>query len=246
MNKNNYFDKSFAMSSILSSLENSKKMFKFNHHRVLLRIIFFILFFSNLSFAQSTIQGVVVSIADGDTITVLQDSEQYKIRLYGVDTPEKKQDFGQKAKQFTSGMVFKQHVKVVAYDIDRYGRTVGMVYIGQKCLNEELIKNGLAWIYKRYCSESFCNSWMQLEQEARVNKLGLWIYDNPIPPWDFRRGKSSNNKDKIPGEYHGNVSSLVFHASGCKHFNCKSCTKIFQKREAAVKSGYKPCGICKP
>ena len=63
-------------------------------------------------------------MADGDTITVLQNSKQYKIRLYGIDTPEKKQDFGKKAKRFTSSMVFKQHVKVVAYDSDRYGRTV--------------------------------------------------------------------------------------------------------------------------
>ncbi len=218
-----------------------KKIFR---HTIFYFIILF--FLSGISHAQAPIQGKVVSVADGDTITVLQDSKQYKIRLYGVDTPEKKQDFGQKAKQFTSGMVFKQHVKVVAYDIDRYGRTVGMVYIGQECLNEELIRNGLAWVYKRYCSESFCNNWLQLEQEARTNKLGLWIYDNPVPPWDFRKGKSSDNKDKIPGEYHGNVGSHVFHASSCKHFNCKSCTKIFQDRKSAVDAGYKPCGICKP
>ena len=209
-------------------------------------IFYFIIVFSlsGISHAQSTIQGKVVSIADGDTITVLQDNNQYKIRLYGIDTPEKKQDFGQKAKQFTSDMVFKQHVKVVAYDIDRYGRTVGMVYLGQKCLNEELIKNGFAWVYKKYCSESFCKDWLQLEQEARANKIGLWIYENPIPPWDFRRGKSIKNN--IAGAYHGNVSSLVFHAPGCKHFNCKNCTKVFQGRELAINAGYKPCGICKP
>jgi micrococcal nuclease len=121
-----------------------------------------------------------------------------------------------------------------------------MVYIGQKCLNEELIKNGLAWVYKRYCSESFCNHWLKLEQYAQVNKLGLWIYDNPVPPWDFRRGKSNKSKDKIPGEYHGNVSSKVFHESDCKYFNCKKCTKIFQNRDSAVNAGYRPCGICKP
>jgi micrococcal nuclease len=79
-----------------------------------------------------------------------------------------------------------------------------------------------------------------------VNKLGLWTYDNPIPPWDFRRGKSNKSKVKIPGEYHGNVSSHVFHASDCKYFDCKKCTKLFQNREAAIKSGYRPCGICKP
>ena len=106
--------------------------------------------------AQSSIQGKVVRVADGDTISVLQNSKQYKIRLYGIDTPEKKQDFGQRAKLFTSNMVFKQLVTVVAYDIDRYGRTVGMVYIGQKCLNEELVRNGLAWVCHACVHESEC------------------------------------------------------------------------------------------
>ncbi len=217
-----------------------KKIFR---HIILFSFIN-LLFLSGISYALTPIQGKVVSVADGDTITVLQDSKQYKIRLYGVDSPEKKQDFGQKAKQFTSDMVFKQHVKVVAYDIDRYGRTVGMVYIGQKCLNEELIRNGFAWVYKKYCSESFCNDWLQLERKAREKKLGLWVYDNPIPPWDFRSGKLT--KSNVTGVYHGNVSSLVFHAPDCKHFNCKRCTKVFQDRELAINAGYKPCGICKP
>ncbi len=205
-----------------------------------------VLFLSGISHAQSTIQGKVVGVADGDTITVLQNNRQYKIRLYGIDTPEKKQDFGQKAKKFTSDIVFKKQVTVISYGTGKYGRTIGVVYVGQECLNEALIKNGLAWVYKQYCSETFCNGWLQIEQEARANKLGLWIYDNPIPPWDFRKGKSSNSKDKTTGEYHGNVSSHVFHESNCKHFNCKSCTKIFQDRKSAVDAGYKPCGICKP
>jgi micrococcal nuclease len=219
-----------------------KKIFRY----ILALFLIVILLVPFISHAQSSIQGKVVGVADGDTITVLQNSKQYKIRLYGIDTPEKKQDFGQKAKQFTSSMVFKQHVKVVVYNTGKYGRTIGVVYIGQKCLNEELVKNGLAWIYKRYCSESFCNHWLKLEQDARANKLGLWTYDNPIPPWDFRRGKSNKSKDKIPGEYHGNVSSHILHASDCKYFDCKKCTKIFQNRESAIKSGYRPCDICKP
>ena len=215
--------------------------------KIFLQTIFYfiiVFFISGISYAQAPIQGKVVGIADGDTITVLQDNQQFKIRLYGIDTPEKSQDFGQKAKQFTSDMVFKQHVKVVSYDIDRYGRTVGTVYTGQKCLNEELVKNGFAWVYKKYCAESFCNQWAQLEREAREKKLGLWIYDNPIPPWDFRSGKSIKNN--ISGVYYGNVHSLVFHAPTCKHFNCKNCTKVFQDRESAIKAGYKPCGICNP
>jgi len=214
--------------------------------RITIFFLIIILSIPMISHAQSSIQGKVVGVADGDTIAVLQNSKQYKIRLYGIDTPEKKQDFGQKAKRFTSDMVFRKDVKIISYGTGKYGRTIGLVYVGQKCLNEELIKKGFAWVYKQYCSESFCNEWFQLEREARQNKLGLWIYDNPISPWDFRRGKSNKSKDKIPGEYHGNVSSKVFHESDCKYFNCKKCAKIFQDRESAIKSGYKPCGICKP
>jgi len=79
------------------------------------------------------ITGKVVAIADGDTITVLQNKTQYKIRLYGIDTPEKAQDFGRRAKQFTSDLVYGKHVKVVQEDIDRYGRIVGMVYVNDIC-----------------------------------------------------------------------------------------------------------------
>lgn len=217
-----------------------KKIF---HHTICLVSIFLI---TSISHAQQPIRGQVISIADGDTITVLENNKQHKIRLYGIDTPEKKQDFGQKAKQFTSDRVFKKHVQVAVYDTDRYGRIVGVVYVGGECLNEELIKNGFAWVYKRYCNENFCSQWQQLEQEAREKKLGLWIYDNPIPPWDFRRGESDNFKGKTVGAYHGNTSSHVFHAPGCKSFNCKNCSKIFQDRETAIKFGYKPCGICTP
>ncbi len=101
--------------------------------------------FTSVPNAQSIIQGQVFGVSDGDTITVLQDNKQYKIRLYGIDCPEKKQAFGQRAKQFTSDQVFSQFVRVVSYDIDRYGRIVGMVYKGPYCLNEGLLNNGFAW-----------------------------------------------------------------------------------------------------
>ena len=219
--------------------QHMKKIFQ---HTMFYFIIVF--FLSGISLAQEPIHGVVVNIADGDTVTVWEKEKQYIIRLYGIDTPEKTQDFSMKAKKFTANMVFNKDLTVIPKGVGKYGRIIGMVYIGQKCLNEELIRNGFAWVYKRYCSESFCNDWLQLEQEARVNKLGLWIYDNPIPPWDFRSGKSI--KSNVTGVYHGNVSSLVFHAPDCKHFNCKRCTKVFQDRALAISAGYKPCGICKP
>lgn len=100
-------------------------------------------------------QGKVVGVADGDTITVMHDGRGEKIRLYGVDCPEKNQNFGMKAKQFTSGMVFGKMVDVEPVVTDRYGRTVGLVKIDGKYLSEEIIKAGLGWVYTRYCYISF-------------------------------------------------------------------------------------------
>jgi endonuclease YncB( thermonuclease family) len=136
--------------------------------------------------------GMVVGVSDGDTITVLHDGKGVKIRLYGIDTPEKRQAFGKKAKQFTSGMVHGKTVEVEIKDTDRYGRSVALIYVDDQSLNEALVKNGLAWVYRKYCKEAFCEDWLNLEIVARYGKIGLWSEPNPIPPWEFRHGKAKN------------------------------------------------------
>lgn len=107
-----------------------------------------------------------------------------KVRLYGIDTPEKCQDFGNKAKQFTSNMVFGKYVEVESVTKDRYGRTVGLVYINGQCLNEELVRVGFAWVYIQICTD-----WRRLEAATKANKTGLWSHTNPIPPWEYRHVK---------------------------------------------------------
>jgi micrococcal nuclease len=214
--------------------------------------IFLALALVSIAHAANEITGKVVGISDGDTITVLQDLTQYKIRLYGIDCPESYQDFGSKAKQFTSDLVFGKMVKMVQQDMDRYGRTVGIVYVGDVCVNQEIIKNGFAWLYQRYCTSPICKEWSKLEQQARSCKIGLWSQPNPIPPWDFRRGgkassqpSTTHDQSDVAG-YHGNVNSKVFHQPSCKYYNCQNCTAIFKSREEAVSQGYKPCGMCRP
>ena len=115
-------------------------------------------------------EGKVVGISDGDTIKVLKDGKQVKIRLAAIDCPEKKQPYGQKAKQFTVDMVAGKVVKVWEADIDRYGRIVGFVFIGDKNLNKELLAAGLAWHYKKYSRDP---ALAQLEFKARSAKRGL-------------------------------------------------------------------------
>jgi len=198
---------------------------------------------------SAEITGKVVGISDGDTIVVLQNNQQYKIRLYGVDTPESHQDFGTRAKQFTSEMVFNKEVRVVPEATDKYGRTVGTVYIANVCINEELIKNGFAWVYRQYCSKPECQNWLQLEDEAKNGKKGLWNDKNPLPPWEFRKNGNATSEQVITkqtGTYSGNTKSGVFHKSSCRYYNCKNCTAVFGSRDEAIKAGYKPCKICKP
>lgn len=131
-------------------------------------ILLLFIFIPTTSFAFNA---KCVGVSDGDTITVLQvTKKEVKVRLYGIDCPEKKQAYGKRAKQFTSSLVFGNTVSVEVKDNDQYGRTVGIVYHGERCLNKELLSNGLAWIYTQYYKG---DTWKKLEAEARDAKKGL-------------------------------------------------------------------------
>jgi endonuclease YncB( thermonuclease family) len=127
--------------------------------------------------------GMVVGVTDGDTIKVMgSHNKQVKIRLYGIDTPERGQPFSKKAKQFTSKLVYGKVVEVEVMDTDRYGRTVAMIYADKILLNEKLLKAGLAWVYYQYCHEIICHAWADYQFAAKLDKRGLWRDPNPIPP----------------------------------------------------------------
>ncbi len=134
--------------------------------------------------------GRVVGVSDGDTITVLDDNKQrHVIRLMGIDAPEKAQAYGQKAKESLSELVFNKEVSVTWFKRDRYGRTVGQVYVGDSDVCLEQIKRGLAWHYKDYEREQSVEDrtrYAIAEEQARIAKNGLWIEANPLNPSDFR------------------------------------------------------------
>ncbi|MFX0200221.1 MAG: thermonuclease family protein [Candidatus Hodarchaeota archaeon] len=169
-----------------------------------------------------------------------------KVRLHGIDCPEKKQAFGTNAKQFTSDMAFGKEVTVRIQTTDRYGRAVGVVVLPDgKNLNWELVGAGLAWWYRKYSPDD--RTLERLETEARAAKRGLWVDESPIPPWEWRRGKRGHTKkEQVSGLYHGNVKSKVFHRPGCRYYDCRDCTAVFGSREEAIEAGYKPCKVCKP
>ena len=134
------------------------------------------------NYASGQLVGKVFSIADGDTFTMVVNNEQVKVRLHGIDCPERGQNYSNIAKDFLSGMVFGEVVVVREMDIDRYGRTIGMVTVDGVNVNEWLLQAGLAWHYKKYDNNP---DWAKFEEVARSKKMGLWADPKPIAPWDW-------------------------------------------------------------
>ena len=137
-----------------------------------------------------TLTGEVVGIADGDTLTLLDATKtQHKIRLAGIDAPEKNQEFGERSKQNLAGLVFRKQVTVEWSKLDRYGRVIGKVLIGSEDMCLAQVRAGLAWHYKAYQREQSRvdrERYAQAEDEARQGRRGLWRDPSPTPPWDFR------------------------------------------------------------
>lgn len=136
------------------------------------------------------ISGKVVRVADGDTITVLDANlQQHKIRLAGIDAPERRQAFGQRSREFLASMVAAQQVDVETEKTDKYGRSVGKVILEGRDVNLAVVAAGLAWHYKEYESEQTPSDRMLYasdEQEARRFRRGLWVDNAPEAPWDWR------------------------------------------------------------
>lgn len=163
-------------------------MTKYYFTRILLLAASLLL--ANIS-AADTLEGRVVGVSDGDTVTVLDDTNtQWKIRLMGIDAPEKKQAFGNRSKESLSALVFDRQVTVEYSKKDKYGRTVGKIVVNDVDANIEQVKAGMAWHYKKYQSEQSDAdriAYSQAEDRARAGKVGLWLDPEPTPPWDWRK-----------------------------------------------------------
>ena len=161
----------------------------------LMRLITFLVI-SLLAYSSvqaAVITGTVVRITDGDTVVVLDANKvQYKIRLVGIDAPEKKQAFGKKSKENLSKLVAGKYV-VVEYDkLDRYKRVLGKILLSGEDMNLEQVSSGLAWHYKKYQSEQSKADrieYSEAEVDARDARRGLWQDPEPIPPWEYRKSK---------------------------------------------------------
>lgn len=230
---------------------------------------------SGQSTAARTLEGKVVGVADGDTITVLgAGNQQTRIRLQGIDAPESRQAFGQVSKRNLSDLIFGRQV-VIAYEkTDRYGRTLGKVLAGGRDVNLEQVKAGLAWHYKYYQDEQSPDDrrlYAEAETEARSAGRGLWADPAPIPPWDYRRGKRAVEEggptaDGIPliaptpatrkppgGQATGTTEpeeETVYVTRTGSKYHRSSCQYLRRSRILVslkeAKQSYDPCSVCRP
>lgn len=141
--------------------------------------------------ATTTHTGQVVAITDGDTIKILTPAkQQIKVRLADIDTPERGQPYGQKARQVLGDKIHRRHVEVEEVDIDRYKRLVGRVFLEGRNINAEMVEDGAAWVYRKYNRDP---KLLQLEREAREQGRGLWALqpDQRVPPWEWRKQRRS-------------------------------------------------------
>ncbi len=168
--------------------KNHGKIFVRGIRRIMKRVILLITLFLFATASPSLAwEGLVVGVHDGDTITVIHDGRSQKVRIYGIDCPELGQYYGEEAKKATHEMIYGKRVEVEEIDKDQYGRTVAVVKIGNKNVSEELVKNGYAYVYRKYCNRPECQEWSSLEEKAKESGRGFWAVQKLTPPEKYRK-----------------------------------------------------------
>ena len=172
--------------------------------------------------AADTLNGKVVHIADGDTITVLDSSnQQHKVRLWGIDAPERKQPFGTKAKEALGARIHEKQVTVETHGTDKYGRTLGTVFVDGRNVNQEMVSEGMAWWYEQFSKHA--KELAEAQENARSAGRGLWADKGPVPPWEWRRAEKARGKvqlrsnDAIQCNHHRPRPALPGEDAGAGH-----------------------------
>lgn len=167
--------------------------------RITFLLVFFLVAIAFPSHASiRTVEGFVQKVSDGDTVTlVTRGGTKLRVRLYGFNAPEVRhekkpgQTFGEEAKRALAEKVLRKEVAITIQDRNQYKRVVGIIRIGNRNINEEMVREGWAWAYREYLRGPYVSEFINAEREARERKLGLWQQSNPQPPWEFRRGTRS-------------------------------------------------------
>lgn len=163
-----------------------------NKNTILLSIVMICLSFvlvSNCYSENKPFAAKVVYVFDGDTFAVHTDNKRDKIRLWGVDCPEREQPYSEAAKKYLEKLILGKTVEIKTLYRDDYNRSVAHVLFEKININELLIKKGLAWVHPYYCNRDICELWSKFENSARKEKRGLWGDGNPTPPWVYKSRK---------------------------------------------------------
>ena len=139
----------------------------------------------------------VLSVVDGDTVRAVVQGHRVKVRLYGIDAPEKNQPGGSESTEALRRLLNGHRITMQALARDRYGRTVALLSADGVSVNEAMIRNGHAWTYSKYCTQDFCTAWRQEEAAALGNRRGIWSQSAAIPPWKWRRSSKSGGPHLI-------------------------------------------------
>jgi endonuclease YncB( thermonuclease family) len=149
-----------------------------------------------------TIEGRIVGVSDGDTITMLDaEHRQHKIRLDGIDAPESGQPFGRASKQHLADLLANREGVAECSKTDRYRREVCRVLVGGIDVGLEQIRAGLAWFFRRYARELSPDRRQQYadtEAQAQAGRRGLWADAAPVAPWDWRRPEQTRGMTRDP------------------------------------------------
>lgn len=201
---------------------------------------------------QLVIEGEVIKVHDGDTVTVLdQNNKKFSIRLQGIDAPELKQTFGSESQQNLSRLVLGKQVSILWTKVDKYRRTVGTIKIDGRDVNIEQVKAGMAWHFKKYEDEQEPQdrlTYAAAEQQARAIKLGLWQDPNPTVPGEWRQDVKAKRWGPAPpeGTIIGNSNSKKYHRPDCSGYRdmAEKNRVFFQSVAEAEAAGYKRAGNC--
>lgn len=158
------------------------------------RIAVCVLFLAALSplSADDSVEGKVTRIIDGDSILVTDaKSVEYEVQLEGIDAPELKQDFGKESTEGLTKLLKGKTVRLTWKSTDNFDRLLAQVYDGEKHINMEMIKSGMAWHFKRYNKDETLS---KAETEAKEAKKGLWATESPVAPWDYRKENKAPDK----------------------------------------------------
>lgn len=189
--------------------------------------------------------GKVVTIADGDTLSILRDGRDVvRVRLWGIDAPEAGQDHGDKARRRLVELAAGKTARVEPVELDRYGRMVARVRIGAANLGTIQVRDGFAWWFRRHASGAV--ELEQAEAEARAARRGLWSAPvAPVAPWDWRSG--GGLPPDVAGRFVASKRSTVYHAPGCRSIpRIAPANRVtFDSAEAATASGRSPAKDCR-